>query len=165
MRACSQHAETHHGIHLHSKGVCSCGTSKLLAERPTSRPSKCIVLSVTRVVSGASIHPAHTHEKTPHACFGPAKTPPWTPLYSKLAHNIRHLRERAHLLDERATSRLSKIKMHHVERRTGLEWRAHAHNRWNAPHACFGHAKNVPRALCSHMVLAMAPLIARATRV
>ena len=34
----------------------TCGTSKLLAERPTSRPSKCIILSVTRVVSGASTH-------------------------------------------------------------------------------------------------------------
>ena len=34
----------------------TCGTSKLLAERPTSRPSKPIILSVTRVVSGASTH-------------------------------------------------------------------------------------------------------------
>ena len=53
------------------------------------------------------IHP-HMHRNTPHAYFGPAQTPPWTPLHSKRAHNIRHLRERAHLLDERATSRSSK---------------------------------------------------------
>ena len=54
-------------------------------------------------------------------------------------------------------SNLSPIKMHHIERCTGPEWRAHAHARRNAPHACFGHAKSVPRALCSrHMVLAMA---------
>ena len=53
------------------------------------------------------IHP-HVHKNTPHAYFGPAQTPPWTPLHSKRAHNIRHLRERAHLLDERATSRSSK---------------------------------------------------------
>ena len=53
------------------------------------------------------IHP-HVHKHTPHAYFGPAQTPPWTPLHSKCAHNIRHLRERAHLLDERATSRSSK---------------------------------------------------------
>ena len=34
----------------------TCCTSKLLAERPTSRPPKSFILSVTRVVSGASIH-------------------------------------------------------------------------------------------------------------
>ena len=95
------------------------------------------------------IHP-HMHKNTPHAYFGPAQTPPWTPLHSKRAHNIRHLRERAHLLP---------IKMHHIERCTGPEWRAHAHTRRDAPQACFGHAKSVPRALCSHMVLAMAPLM------
>ena len=85
----------------------TCCTSKLLAERPTSRPPKSFILSVTRVVSGASIH---TCTKTLRmlAYFGPAQTPPWTPLHSKRAHNIRHLRERAHLLDERATSRSSK---------------------------------------------------------
>ena len=87
------------------------------------------------------IHP-HVHKNTPHAYFGPAQTPPWTPLHSKRAHNIRHLRERAHLLP---------IKMHHLERCTGPEWRAHAPVRRNAPHACFGHAKSVPRALCSHI--------------
>ena len=32
------------------------GTSNLLAERPTSRPPKSFILSVTRVVSGASTH-------------------------------------------------------------------------------------------------------------
>ena len=56
------------------------------------------------------IHP-HMHRNTPHADFGPAQTPPWTPLHSKRAHNIQHLRERAHLLDERATSRPSKCIM------------------------------------------------------
>jgi len=53
------------------------------------------------------IHP-HMHRNTPHAYFGPAQTPPWTPLHSKRAHNIRHLRARAHHLDERATTRSSK---------------------------------------------------------
>ena len=33
------------------------------------------------------IHP-HVHKYTPHAYFGPAQTPPWTPLHSKRAHNI-----------------------------------------------------------------------------
>jgi hypothetical protein len=32
------------------------------------------------------------HRNTPHAYFGPAQTPPWTPLHSKCAHTIRHLR-------------------------------------------------------------------------
>jgi len=86
----------------------TCCTSKLLAERPTSRPPKSFILSVTRVVSGAwRIHP-HMHRNTSRPYFGPGQTPPWTPLHSKRAHNIRHLRERAHLLDERATSRSSK---------------------------------------------------------
>ena len=53
------------------------------------------------------VHP-HMHRHTPHAYFGPAQTPPWTRLHSKRAHNVRHFRERAHLLDERATSRSSK---------------------------------------------------------
>ena len=34
----------------------TCGTSKLLAERPTSRPPKSFIWSVTRGVSGASTH-------------------------------------------------------------------------------------------------------------
>jgi len=83
----------------------TCGTSKLLAERPTSRPANSIISSVTRVVTREwRIHP-HMHRNTLHADFGPAKTPPWTPLHSKRANNIRHLRERAHLLDERASAR------------------------------------------------------------
>jgi len=106
------------------------------------------------------IHP-HMHRNTPHAYFGPAQTPPWTHLHSKSAHTIRHLRERAHLLDERATSRSSKCSISSAAPVLSA-WRAHAHARRIAPHACFGHAKSVPRALCSHMVLAMAPLIARA---
>jgi len=65
------------------------GTSKLLDERPTSPPSKPIMLSVTRVMSGASTHITHMHRNTPHAYFGHAQTPPWTPLHSKRAHNIR----------------------------------------------------------------------------
>jgi len=112
------------------------------------------------------IHP-HMHRNTPHAYFGPAQTPPWTPLHSKRAHNIRHLRERAHLLDERAiTSRPGpSIRMHRMSSAapvlSGVLMHTPEGTR-NAPHACFGHAKSVPRALCSHMVLAMAPLIARA---
>jgi len=110
------------------------------------------------------IHP-HVHKNTPHAYFGPAQTPPWTPWPFALRKCSQHTappRARASL---GRASNLSPIKMHHIERCTGPEWRAHAHARRNAPHACFGHAKSVPRALCSHMVLAMAPLIARAARV
>jgi len=78
-------------------------------ETNLSSTKKSFILSVTRVVSEWRIHP-HMHRNTPHAYFGPAQTPPWTPLHSKRAHNIRHLRERAHLLDERATSRPSTSK-------------------------------------------------------
>ena len=89
----------------------TCGTSKLLAERPTSRPAKSIILSVTRVVSGAWRDRTHTCTETLRMLtLAPPKRLPWTPLHSKRAHNIRHLRERAHLLP---------IKMHHVERCTG----------------------------------------------
>ena len=108
------------------------------------------------------VHP-HMHRNTPHAYFGPAQTPPWSLDPFALKTCSQHTappRARASL---GRASNLSPIKMHHVERCTGPEWRAHAHARRNAPHACVGHAKSVPRALCSHMVLAMAPLIARAT--
>jgi len=97
------------------------------------------------------IHP-HVHKHTPHAYLGPAQTPPWTPLHTKCAaHNIRHLRARAHLLDERATSRsskciissaapvLSSVLMHTPV--GTLRTRALA-----MPKAC-----RDPRALCSHI--------------
>ena len=106
-RACSQHAETNHGIPLHSNGVCS----KHAAPQnswPRDNLSSTKILHIERHTGREwRIHP-HMHRNTPHAYFGPAQTPPWTPLHSKRAHNIRHLRERAHLLDERATSRSSK---------------------------------------------------------
>jgi hypothetical protein len=86
----------------------TCGTSKLLAERPTSRPSKSIILSATRVVSGASTHTC-TETLRMLILAPPKRLPgPLCTVHSKRAHNIRHLRERAHLLDERATSRSSK---------------------------------------------------------
>jgi len=106
------------------------------------------------------IHP-HMHKNTPHAYFGPAQTPPWTPLHSKRAHNIPHLRERAHLLDERATSRsskciissaapvLSSVLMHTPVGTLRTRALATCQKRGASP-------------LQSYMVLAMAPLIARA---
>ena len=138
----------------------TCGTSKLLAEQPTSRPSKPIILSVTRVVSGASTHTCT--ETLRMLTLAPPKRLPGpictqnvlTPYGTSVPPRARASLGRA--------SNLSLIKMHHIERCTGPEWRAHAHARRNAPHACFGHARSMPRALCSHMVLAMAPLIARA---
>ena len=92
----------------------TCGTSKLLAERPTSSPSKSsIILSVTRVVSAEwrlLARPPTVHAQKHAACllWPRLNASLWTPLHSKQAHNIRRLRERAHLLDERATSRPSK---------------------------------------------------------
>jgi len=113
-RACSQHAETHHGIHLHSKGVCSCGTSKLLAKRPTSRPSKCIILSVTRVVSGAS---THTRTETLRMLtLAPPKRLPGPICTQNIGTYSQYTvppRERASL---GRASNLSPIKMHHTFR-------------------------------------------------
>jgi len=83
----------------------TCCTSKVLAERPTSRPPKSFIWSVTRVVSGASTHTCTDSLRM--LTLAPPKRLPGTPLHSESAHNIRHLRERAHLLDERATSRSS----------------------------------------------------------
>ena len=94
------------------------------------------------------VHP-YMHRNAPHADFGSAQTPPLDPFALKTCSQ--------HTAPPRArgspgrASNLSPIKMHHVERCTGPEWRAHAHARRNAPHACFGHAKSVPRALCSHI--------------
>ena len=145
-RACSQDAETHHGIPLHSNGVCSietCGTSKLLAEQPTSRPSKPIMLSVTRVVSG--VCPPTNARKHAACLLWPRPNASLDSFALKTcSQHTAPPRARASL--GRASNR-SPIKMHHIERCTGLEWRAHAHARRNAPHACFGHAKSVPRAL------------------
>ena len=163
-RAYSQHAETHHGIPSQIKRCVleTCGTSKLLAERPTSRPSKCIILSVTLVVSGQwRIHP-HMHRNTPHdAYFGPAQTP--LRLRTQNILTTYGTSERARI-SRTSEPPLADQYASDVKRCTGPEWRAHAHACMNAPHACFGHAKSVPRALCSHMVLAMAPLIARTTQ-
>ena len=78
-RACSQHAETHRGIHLHSNGVC--------------------------------------------------------------ARNMRHLKTLG-----RATN-LSSIKIHHVERHTGREWRIHPHMHRNTPHAYLGPAQTANASL------------------
>ena len=80
----------------------TCCTSKTLGRETNLSSTK--ILHIERHTGREwRIHP-HMHKNTPHAYFGPAQTPPWTPLHSESAHNIRHLRERAHLLDERATS-------------------------------------------------------------
>ena len=90
-------------IALKSQKVCARNMRhlKTFGRRPTSRPSKSIILSVTRVVSGAT---THTRTEILHMLtLAPPKRRPgrWTPLHSKCAHNIRHVRERTHLLDER----------------------------------------------------------------
>jgi len=99
----------HNGIPLHSNGVCSKHAAPQNSWPSDHNLSSSIKLHHIERHTGREwrIHP-HMHRNTPHAYFGPAQTPPWTPLHSKRAHNIRHLRERAHLLDERATSRSSK---------------------------------------------------------
>jgi len=105
------------------------------------------ILSVTRVVSGAS---THTRTETlGMLSLAPPKRLPMDPFALKTcSQHTAPPRARASL--GRASNR-SPIKMHHMERCTGPEWRAHAHARRNAPHACFDHAKSVPRALCSHI--------------
>ena len=70
---------------------------------------------------------------------------------SKRAHNIRHLRERAHLLDERATSRSSKCSISSAAPVLSSVLMHTPVGTRNAPHACFGHAKSEPRALRSHI--------------
>jgi len=83
------------------------------------------------------IHPYYTHAPKHSACLlWPRPNASLDPFALKTCSQ-HTARERAHLLDERATSR--PIKMHHVERCPGPEWRAHAHARRNTPHACFGH--------------------------
>ena len=114
-RACSQDAETHHGIPLHSNGVCSietCGTSKLLAEQPTSRPSKPIMLSVTRVVSG--VCPPTNARKHAACLLWPRPNASLDPFALKTsAQHTAPPRARASL---GRASNLSPIKIHHIER-------------------------------------------------
>jgi len=107
-RACSQHAETHHGIPFHSKVCAHRNMRHLKTLGGATNPSSIKMHHIERHTGHEWCIYPHTHRITPHAYFGPAQTPPWTPLHSERAHNIRHLRERAHLLDERATSRSSK---------------------------------------------------------
>ena len=96
----------------------TCCTSKLLAERPTSRPSKpIIILSVTRVVSGASTHTCT--ETLRMLTLAPPKRLPG-PLCTQnvLTQHTAPPRSRASL---GRASNLSLIKTHHIERCTGPE--------------------------------------------
>jgi len=74
---CTQTVCTRNMRHLKTLGrATNLSSTKIHIERHTGREWR--------------IHP-HMHRNTPHAYFGPAQTPPWTPLHSKRAHNIRHL--------------------------------------------------------------------------
>ena len=95
----------------------TCGTSKLLAERPTSRPPKSFILSVTRVVSGASTHTCTKPLRM--LTLAPPKRLPVDPFALKTcSQHTAPPRARASL---GRASNLSLIKMQHIERCTGPE--------------------------------------------
>ena len=94
----------------------TCCPSKLLAERPTSRPTKSFILSVTRVVNGAS---THTCTKTLRMLtLAPPKRLPGPLALKTCSQHTAPPRARASL---GRASNLSLIKMHHIERCTGPE--------------------------------------------
>jgi len=127
----------------------TCCTSKLLAERPTSRPPKSFILSVTRVVSGASTHTCLTETLRMLTLAPPKRLP--GPLCTQKVLTPYGTSESARISWTSEQPLAHQNAAYHIERCTGPELRAHAHARRNAPHACFGHAKSVPRALCSHI--------------
>ena len=93
----------------------TCGTSKLLAERPTSRPSKSIIWSVTRVMSGASTQTPTDSLRI--LILWPRPNASLDPFALKTcSQHTAPPRARASL--ERARN-LSLTKMHHIERCTG----------------------------------------------
>ena len=83
---------------------------------------------------------SQNRRSAPHA-FGPRKRP-GNSLHSKCARNGIHQTAGATL--GRATDR-SPIKMHNLERYTGLEWPIDARNRRNVLCACFSHAQTRPK--------------------
>ena len=90
--------------------------TKLLAERPTSRPSKSIILSVTRVVSGASTHTCTKTLRMLTLALSNASLDPFAP--KTCSQHTAPPRARASL---GRASNLSLIKMQHIERCTGPE--------------------------------------------
>ena len=87
-RACSQHAETHHGIPFHSKVCAHRNMRHLKTLGGATNPSSIKMHHIERHTGHEWCIYPHTHRNTPHAYFGPAQTPPWTPLHSKRAHNL-----------------------------------------------------------------------------
>ena len=82
---------------------------------PTARPSKCTILSDTRALSCPPVH--HTTAEVPLMPLGHESVPGTLCIQNVLAT----AHQTAGTTLGRATDR-SPIKMHHLERYTGLEW-------------------------------------------
>jgi len=161
-RACSQHAETHHGIPLHSNGVCARNMRHL---KTLGRATKLSSIKIHHIERHTGREwRIHTHTRTEilrMLTLDPPKRLPG-PLCTQNVLTITYGTSESARISW--TSGQPLAHQNSSYRALHRSWVACscAHARKNAPHACFGHAKSVPQALCSHMVLAMAPLIARA---
>ena len=114
---------------------------------PTARPSKCVISCVRRARSSA---PTHTTAETPRARALNMQRRITGSLCTQTvcARNMLHLKTLG-----RATN-LSSIKIHHVERHTGREWRIHPHVHKNALRMLtLAPPKRLPGPLCTQNVL------------
>ena len=85
-----EHAQTHHGIPLHTKDArnsTSDSARNSRARHPT-RPSKCTISSTVLYGPGVARPHAHYHRNAPHAsCFQHAQRHRGIPLHAKGARN------------------------------------------------------------------------------
>ena len=119
-RACSQHAETHHGIPFHSKVCAHRNMRHLKTLGGATNPSSIKMHHIERHTGHEWCIYPHTHRITPHAYFGPAQTPPGGLICTQKVLTTYAAPPRARASLGRA-SNLSLIKMHHIERCTGPE--------------------------------------------
>jgi hypothetical protein len=135
-----EHAQTHHGIPLHTKDACNStsDSARNSRARHRARPSKCTISSTVRARSGT---PTPTTTETLHMrASNTLKGLVGFLCTQKVLATAAPARQRAQLSG--AHTDRSPIQMRHLVRYTGPEcWRAHAHNRRNATRACSQHAE------------------------
>ena len=110
-----EHAQTHHGIPLHTKDACNSTSDSARnsrAHHPT-RPSKCTISSTVRAWSGTSTS-TPTETLHMHASNTPTKAS-WDSFARKRCSQRQHLLDNARNSRGRATDR-SPIQMHYLVR-------------------------------------------------
>ena len=82
-----EHAQTHHGIPLHTKDArnSTSDSARNSRARHPARPSKCTISSTVRARSGTPT--TQNHRNAPHACFQHDQRHRGIPLHAKGARN------------------------------------------------------------------------------